>query len=172
MRDNKLAVDEERRIDQHESIKSKVEADVNSDIAVRAARPTTAEVQQVDAAAGELRGKAVAETMSTEREVVRARGAARGSQFIDYVFYVLYSLLAIRFVLALMAANPSNGFVQFIKAITAPFYAPFSGIVATPTLEGGFMVAFPILIAIVVYMLLHAGINGLLRMAAHRKTEI
>jgi hypothetical protein len=56
--------------------------------------------------------------------------------------------------------------------VTAPFYAPFRGIVGTPSVEGGFTLALPVLIAIVVYMLLHMGINGLLRMAAHRKTEI
>ncbi len=172
MRDNKLAVEEARRVDQHESVKSEVERDVNAEIASRAAVPTMAEVRSVDAVAGELRGKAVKETIQVEREVDRARGAARGSQVVDYIFYVIYSLLAIRFMLALMAARPANGFVQFIHSITAPFYAPFSGIVATPSAEGGFTLALPVLIAIVVYMLLHAAINGLLRMAAHRKTAI
>jgi hypothetical protein len=46
--------------------------------------------------------------------VGRARGAARGSQIVDYVFYVAYALLAIRLVLALIGARSTNGFVRFI----------------------------------------------------------
>ena len=110
--------------------------------------------------------------MRSERTVGQARTAARGSQFLDYAFYVVYSLLAIRLVLALIAARSGNGFVQFINAVTGPFYAPFRGIVSSPTAEGGFTLAVPVLIAIVVYMILHAAINGLLRMVGSRKTAI
>jgi len=66
----------------------------------------------------------------------------------------------------------SNGFVQFIDAVTNPFYAPFRGIVGSPTAEGGYTLVIPIIIAIIVYALLHAAINGLLRMLVHRKTAI
>jgi uncharacterized protein YggT (Ycf19 family) len=104
--------------------------------------------------------------------VGRGRAAARGSQFLDYAFYVLYSLLGIRLVLSLIAAQSSNGFVRLIRAVTAPFYAPFSGIVPSPTAEGGYTLVGPILIALAVYMLLHLAINGALRMVAQRKTEI
>jgi non-ribosomal peptide synthetase component E (peptide arylation enzyme) len=44
--------------------------------------------------------------------------------------------------------------------------------VAEPTAESGARFALSILLAIVVYALLHLGINGLLRLIAHRKTEI
>ncbi len=94
------------------------------------------------------------------------------SQVVDYIFYVIYALLAIRLLLALLAARSRAGFVQFIVTVTDPLYAPFRGIVASPTAEGGYTLALPIVIAIIVYALLHAGINGLLRLIAHRKTEI
>jgi hypothetical protein len=84
----------------------------------------------------------------------------------------VYSLLAIRLVLGMIAARSSAGFVQLIRAVTAPFYAMFRGIVASPTSEGGYTLAVPIVIAIIVYALLHAGIKALLRMIAHRRTEI
>jgi uncharacterized protein YggT (Ycf19 family) len=122
--------------------------------------------------AGDFRGKAINEVVQTDREVERARGMARFSQVIDYIFYVVYALLAIRLLLALMAARSTAGFVQFIKTVTDPLYAPFRGIVASPSVEGGFTLALPIVIAIIVYALLHAGINGLLRLFAHRKTQI
>jgi uncharacterized protein YggT (Ycf19 family) len=172
MQDNKLAADEARREMQHESVKAQVEGDVNAEIAARAERTTPAEAQKMEQVAGEFRGKAIEEVVVTEREVDRARGMARISQVIDYIFYVIYGLLAIRLVLALLAARSSAGFVQLIYTVTDPLYRPFRGIVASPTAEGGYTLALPIVIAIIVYALVHAGINGLLRLFAHRKTEI
>ena len=78
----------------------------------------------------------------------------------------------IRLLLELFAARESAGFVKFIKTATGLFYAPFQGIVASPRTAEGFTLALPIIVAIVVYMLLHLAINGLLRMFAHRKTAI
>jgi len=170
MTDNKLATDEARRAAQHEAIKSKVERDVGSEVTARAERAPDGD--QVGHVAAEIRGKAIKEVAGTEREVTRARGAARGSQFIDYVFYLIYGLLGLRLALALMAANSQAGFVRFIRAVTDPFYAPFRGIVASPSDAEGHTLVLPLLLAIGVYVLLHAAINGLLRIAAHRKTEI
>jgi uncharacterized protein YggT (Ycf19 family) len=70
------------------------------------------------------------------------------------------------------AANAANGFVQLINSATDPFYALFRGIVASPTAEGGYTLAIPIIIAIGVYALLHFAINGFLRMIVHRKTTV
>ncbi|HEV2913014.1 MAG TPA: YggT family protein [Pyrinomonadaceae bacterium] len=170
--DTLLATDEARRVVQHESIKSQVEGDVNDEIAARADRTTAAEAQKMEQVAGEFRGQAINEVVETEREVGRARGLARVSQVIDYIFYLIYGLLAIRLLLALLAARSSAGFVQFIRAVTDPLYAPFRGIVGSPTAEGGYTLALPIVIAIIVYALAHLGINGLLRLIAHRKTVI
>ena len=172
MQDDKLAEDEARRATQHAAIKSEVEGDVNAEIAARANRTTPTEARQMEQVAGEFRGKAINEVAETEREVERSRGIARVSQVVDYIFYVVYALLALRLILALLAARRSAGFVQFIHSITDPLYAPFRGIVGSPTMEGGYTLALPIIIAIIVYALLHAGINGLLRLFAHRKTEI
>lgn len=172
MEDDKLAADEARRAAQHESVKSRVESDVNLEIAARADRTTPGEARKMEQVAGEFRAEAVGEVVETEREVERSRTAARVSQVIDYIFYVIYALLALRLILALLAARRSAGFTQFILSVTDPLYAPFRGIVASPTAEGGYMLALPIVIALIVYALLHAGINGLLRLLAHRKTEI
>ena len=157
---------------QHESVKAEVEGDVNAEIAARADRTTPAEARKMERVAGEFRGKAIDEVVGTEREVGRARGAARASQVVDYIFYVIYALLAVRLLLALMAARSSAGFVRLIYSVTGPLYRPFRGIVASPTAGGGYTLALPIVIAIVVYALVHAGINGLPRLIAHRKTEI
>jgi YggT family protein len=114
------------------------------------------------------------EQVARERDAARERQAARSREqrsyavtrvimAVDYIFYLLYGLLAVRFVLALVGASPQAGFVQFINSVTQPFYAPFSGIVARPEFNGGVM-DFPVLIALLAYALLHMAIRGLLKL--------
>jgi uncharacterized protein YggT (Ycf19 family) len=172
MEDHTVAMDEARRDAQQASIKSQVAHDVNADIAQRAEHPTSSESQRMDKVAGNLRGKAIDQVVSRDRAVGRARGLARFSQVVDYVFYVLYTLLLVRLVLALIGANSSTGFVQLIRTITNPFYAMFRGIVESPTAEGGGTLALPIIIAIVAYIVLHGIIRGLLHLMANRRTQI
>jgi uncharacterized membrane protein len=170
--DDKLAADEARRSVQHESVKAEVEGEVQSEIADQAQAPAGGESQRIQQVAGQFRSKAVDEVVDTEREVERGRGAARVSQIVDYIFYVIYALLGMRFLLALMAARSTAGFVKFIVAVTNPFYLPFKGIVASPSTDQGHTLMMPIIIAIIAYLLLHLAINGILRMLAHRKTAI
>jgi len=170
--DDKLAADEARRSAQHETVKSQVEGEVQQEIADQAQAPAPGESQKIHQVAGEFRSKAVNEVVDTEREVERGRGAARISQVVDYIFYVIYALLGMRFLLALLAARSTAGFVQFIVTVTNPFYAPFRGIVASPSTDQGHTLLLPIVIAIIAYVLLHLAITGILRMLAHRKTEI
>jgi len=173
MNDDKLALEEARRAAQHEAVKTQVEGDVQADITDRAARTTVPdESRRIDQVAGDFREKAVDEVIDTEREVQRSRGLARISQIVDYIFCLIYALLGMRFLLALMAARSSAGFVQFIVTITNPFYAPFRGIVASPSTDQGHTLLLPIVVAMIAYVILHLAINGLLRMFAHRKTEI
>jgi uncharacterized membrane protein len=173
MEDDKLASEEARRSVQHDSVKAQVEGDVNAEIAAKASQgPPPAEERRIEHVAGQFRAKAVDEVISTEREVERGRGAARISQVIDYIFYLLYALLAMRFLLALLAANSRAGFVQFIVAVTNPFYLPFKGIVNSPRTDDGHTLMVPIIVAIIAYVMLHLAINGILRMMAHRKTQI
>ena len=172
MDDDKLAIEEARRAGQHGSVKSQVEGEVQAEIADQSAQAPAAESHKIGQVAGQLRAKAVDEVVETEREVERARGVARVSQVVDYIFYVIYALLGMRFLLALLAARSGAGFVRFIVAVTNPFYQPFRGIVASPSTESGHTLMLPLVIAIIVYILLHLGINGLLRIFAHRKTAI
>jgi len=172
MEDNKLANEEARRAGQHGSVKSQVEGEVQAEIAESAAQTPPPQGERINQVAGEFRAKAVDEVVQTEREVERARGVARVSQIVDYIFYVLYALLGLRFLLALLAAKSTAGFVRFIVAVTDPFYRPFRGIVSSPSTESGHTLVLPLVIAFIVYVLLHLGINGLLRMFAHRKTAV
>ena len=169
---NKVAADEARRAALHGSMKSHVEREVNEEIAERAERATTTELQRMEEVAGRLRGKAIEQVVRTDRTVIRERGLARFSQYVDYLFYVLYGLLAIRLTLALIAANPNTGFVQLIRTMTDPFYSMFRGIVSSPVADDGSTFALPIVIALVSYMILHLAVKSLLRLVVHRRTEI
>ncbi len=171
MVDDKLAQEESQRIANYEAIKSSVKSEVGGEIAAEAQRPTINESEKIDGIAGNMRQKAVNEVVETEREVERSRVLARVSQVIDYVFFVIYGLLVVRLLLELFAAKESAGFVKFIKSATGLLYAPFQGIMPSPS-KDGFTLALPIIVAIVVYMLIHFAINGLLRIFAHRKTAI
>jgi uncharacterized protein YggT (Ycf19 family) len=155
-----------------EAMKSEVGRDVRAQIGGQASVASSTDRARVSEVAADMRRSAIDETVHTGRKIDHARTAARGSQFLDYAFYVLYTLLAVRLVLALIAANSANGFVQFISTITNPFYAPFRGIVDSPSTEGGNTLVFPIVIAMVVYAIVHVAINGLLRMVGNRKTSI
>ncbi len=172
MTDNKLEIDEAQRAANYEAIKADVKHEVGSEIAHEARDVTPGQASDIDSVANRLRDKAVTEVVQTEREVERGRFVARISQVVDYIFFLVYGLLTIRLLLALFAARSSAGFVQFIRTVTDPIYAPFKGIVASPSTPEGFTLALPIVIAIVAYMLLHLAINGLLRMIAHRKVEV
>lgn len=52
----------------------------------------------------------------------------RGTQVVWYVVGVIEVLLAFRFVLKLMGANPQAGFTAFIHGVTYVFAAPFLGV--------------------------------------------
>lgn len=84
-------------------------------------------------------------------------------QLVDYLFYLLYGLLGLRFVLGLLGARPTAGFVELVYRLTEPFYQPFAGIVGSPTIAGR-EIDLPLIIAFFAYVLLHAAVRGLLRL--------
>jgi len=169
MTDEKLAREEAQRSANYEAIKSNVKADVGAEIM---AEPDDTQAERIEAAALHMRRQAVDEVVQTHREVERGRVAARISQVVDYIFFLIYGLLAVRLLLALFAARSTAGFTEFVISVTDPIYAPFRGIVPSLSTPEGFTLALPIVIALAAYALLHFAINGLLRMAAQRKVEI
>jgi len=172
MSDNKLMVDEARRAAEHQRVRSRVQREVDTEVEAAADHPEAMESQAVKQAGARLRHHAVDEAVGTEREVTRGRKTARVAQFVDYAFWLVYGLLAIRLVLALIGANPGTGFVQAIRAITDPLYAPFRGILPSLTTEGGYTLVLPVLFAIFMYLLLHLAVRGLLRLIGERRTHL
>jgi uncharacterized protein YggT (Ycf19 family) len=169
-RSDNLAIDEARRIEEHESVKGEVRRKVHADIAEQAGATRDGDAQEAVAAAS-LKEKAVQEVTGTEREIGRARVAARGSQVIDYAFYLVYGIVALATVLEAIGARESAGFKQFVDMLAWPFVAPFRGIMNDPAV-GSFRFMLSYVVALVAYVLLHAAINGLLRIFAERKTTV
>lgn len=108
--------------------------------------------------------------MATRSELIETTYPATGPVYvlgrvIDFCFGVLYTLLAVRFILELINAARSSGFFRLIASITEPFLAPFRGIVKDASYDG-FTIAWSIVVALVAYMIGHALLRGLLRLFA------
>lgn len=77
----------------------------------------------------------------------------RMGQVVWLILALIEGLLAIRFGLRLLGANPSAGFAQFIYGLSGPFMAPFVGLFGTPKFDAS-VFEFTALVAMLVYLLL------------------
>jgi hypothetical protein len=111
---------------------------------------TTTEVKSVERPATEVdRVEAVAYDPFANRRTA----AYRVVQMVYWVFGLIEGLIAIRFILKALGANPSAGFAQFIYGITAPLVAPFYGLFGNPAAQGSVFELHSI-VALIVYALL------------------
>lgn len=72
-----------------------------------------------------------------------------------YITYIVISfvelMITFRVLLKLFGAHASAPFVAWVYATTAPLLQPFAGMFPSPVLEGGFIIEFSALFAIIVY---------------------
>jgi uncharacterized protein YggT (Ycf19 family) len=169
--DENLAVDEAEKLARHEAVKQQVNREVQSEIAQEADHFTQPEQARVASVGHQMRGKAIDEVATTENELQRARGVARFSQVVDYIFYLIYGIITLEIVLELFGARDGNAFKRFVDALSAPFLVPFKSLLADPS-AGRFQLRLSYFVALVVYILLHLAINGMLRLFVHRKTSV
>jgi hypothetical protein len=87
----------------------------------------------------------------------------RGTQIVWYILGLLEVLLAFRFALKLLGANPAAGFTSFIYAVTYIFAAPFLTVFRVTYVEGSIF-EWTTLLAMLVYLIIAAGISKLLLM--------
>jgi len=76
----------------------------------------------------------------------------RGTQVIWYILGLLEAILAFRFILKLLGANPAAGFTSFIYSISRPFASPFLNVFHVTAVNGS-VVEWTTLLAILVYWL-------------------
>ena len=83
------------------------------------------------------------------------------------ILSILEIILVIRFILKLIAANPSNSFAEFMYKISAPFVGPFTNLIGNPG-SGGMIFEVTTLIALLIYALFFWIIVRLLRIIVDR----
>ena len=130
--DRTLVEEENRRIAQHEKVKTRVVDDVQGEILRDTAQIAPEERRHVEQVAHQLKRKAIAEVGETEIEIRRGRALARLAQVVDYVFYVIYGLIGLQILLELIGAREGAGFKQLMNVLTSPLLGPFRGLVLDP----------------------------------------
>ena len=88
----------------------------------------------------------------------------RGTQIVWYLLGIIEVLLAFRFVLKIMGANPAAGFTSFIYGLTYIFAAPFTYVFRVSQVEGSIF-EWTTLLAMFVYWLIAWGIVRLFFMS-------
>lgn len=182
--------DAARRQRQRDITSDALDREVNAEIAARAERRDMAlandaaeaerlatqavkldrlEVDRREAVAATASAEAAAAARARSRVLERDRLVSGMSRVVTYLFSLVYGLLLIRIVLALLGASPSTPFVGLVHAMARPFHAPFDGIASTLTTSPNAQMVLPIVVAIFVFMLVHAAIIGLLRLFAPRE---
>ena len=95
------------------------------------------------------------------RRTTQTSGVIVAQRIIWFIVGVIDALIAIRFVLLLLGANQSAGFVDFIYGVTGALVAPFVGIFGAPT-YGQFTFEWSSILAVVVYSLIALGLAKLI----------
>jgi len=111
-----------------------------------------------------------AETRREEARTVRY-AIDKLVDFLRWFATVLEVLLAIRFVLRLIGADPTNLFAGFLYALTDIVLSPFSTLVPSPSLRVNQAFEWSTLIAMVIYWLLFWAIIRFLRIIASPSEE-
>lgn len=81
----------------------------------------------------------------------------RGTQIVWYVLGFIEVMLAFRFVLKLLGANPDAGFSAFVYAVTYVFAAPFLNVFSITRVAGS-TVEWTTILAMFVYFVIAWGI--------------
>ena len=108
-------------------------------------------------------------TQTTQKEPGEERRifTFKATQIVWLVFGILEGMIALRFLLKLIGANPDSPFSGFVYGFTDLFLIPFSGLVGTPT-AGKIILEISSLIAMAVYALLAWGLERLIWVIFYR----
>jgi hypothetical protein len=169
--EEKLAADEARKLRQHEEVKGEVRQKVHSEISREADQTTPGDHDRAEVLADSLKHKAVREVADTEATLDRTRTVARFSQVVDYVFYLIYGIIALEIVLEAFGAREGDGFKQFVDTLAYPLLAPFEGLMSDPG-QGNYRFMLSYVFALIAYFLLHLAVKGLLRLFVQKKTTV
>lgn len=111
-------------------------------------------------------GERVAQKEVTEVTEASPSGMTLAARIIWYVAGVLLVLLTFRFLLALLGANPNNGFADFIYTTSHPFVAPFFSLFGYDLKYGVSRFEIYTLVAMGVYAVVAYGLARLVTLGA------
>lgn len=74
----------------------------------------------------------------------------RGTRIVWYIVGVIEAILAFRFFLKMLGANPGAGFTEFIYGLTQPFVSPFLNVFGMTSIQGATF-EWPTILAMVFY---------------------
>lgn len=111
-------------------------------------------------------------TRSTTEVPDQAPGAVIGARMVYWIGGAIISLLAIRFVLALLGANRDVPFADFIFSLSYPFVYPFFGLFNFEPTYGQAQLELGTLVAILFYAILTMGIARLLTLGSRSRDEV
>jgi hypothetical protein len=89
-------------------------------------------------------------------DVNKSKPLYKGAQIVWYILYVIEVLLAFRFALRLLGANPGAGFTEFIYTLSYPFVVPFLTVFRQSRLIEGSVFEWSTLLAMFAYWVLAA----------------
>lgn len=112
-------------------------------------------------------GYAATEQIVRDVAAERRMGLFKINRIMWSLLAFLEILLAFRFVLRMIGANPNSGFAMFMYGLTGVFVGPFNGLVTTPT-SGGAPLEITTLIAMAVYALIFWGLAYVIRILTDR----
>lgn len=105
--------------------------------------------------------RVVGATPTAAREYGQKKTLFHAYQIVWYIFGFIEIVLAFRFVLKLLGANPEAGFTNFVYALSTPFAGPFLDIFSASANQGAETTSYfewSTLVAAVVYVVLTWGI--------------
>jgi hypothetical protein len=102
--------------------------------------------------------------MNSYPHSTRTKPLYRGIQIVWYITGLIEAILAFRFILKLLGANPAAGFSSFIYGMSYPFAVPFLNVFRITHVRGS-VFEWTTLLAMLVYWLIAWGIVKLLLMS-------
>jgi YggT family protein len=116
---------------------------------------------------GRLRHPVIYGNVDREEEYDSDYKMTVAERVIWFVAGVIISLLALRFLFALLGANPTNAIANFIYTVSHPFVAPFFNLFNYNYINGSSRFEVYTLVAIVIYALIAAGLSRLVTLGRH-----
>lgn len=82
-------------------------------------------------------GAATSGVSTTTKSIMRPSGGETARRVIVLIFGIIQVVIALRFILLLIAANQANALVSAILTFSQLFVAPFEGVLGTDALNSG-----------------------------------